>query len=170
MNKPASILRVIGMVIFVAAFFLPGIAGDRDSFSKLGPMGLAAGGFTLSEGDLFHTGVLTGWYCAEQALVDPFDKQSNYDRPIGRLLVFVSGCLNIIVLLYLALCFLLRLWLLRRVAAIAILVCLVDTWIYFLQAGVYPLIGHDLWALGAILIVSAEAFRFRGVTDKIRAA
>jgi hypothetical protein len=44
----------------------------------------------------------------------------------------------------------------RRVFAVAIVLCYVATWVFFAQAPMVPLVGHYLWVLGGLLILAGE--------------
>jgi hypothetical protein len=133
--KPRAILscQILGFCGFVAAFFLPAV---RD-----------AGLFNDS------SAILKGWECAKIAVSVMF--QMGTYKSSGFLAV-MSGWINPMVLLYLAFGFALKLGRVRRVLAVAILVCMAATWIFFAVDHLIPMIGHFLWIAGALMILSAE--------------
>ncbi len=68
----------------------------------------------------------------------------------------MSGWINPFVLLYIGLSLAPKFARLRRFLAMAILVCMVATWIFFAIDKMIPMIGHVLWIVGALMILVAE--------------
>ena len=132
---PRAILicQALGFCIFVAAFFLSAV---RDS----GPL--------TASSSLFK-----GWECANIALTATFQRDT-YES--SGFLAAMSGWINPLVLLYLGLSLAAKFGRLRRFLAVAILVCMVATWIFFAIDHLLPMIGHFLWIVGALLILIAE--------------
>lgn len=130
------ICQVVGICIFVAAFFL-----------------LAVGVTSTS------SNIIYGWECAKiaiQATPALFEKPDP-DMPLYvNPLLAMSGWINPLVLLYVSFCFAPKFFRVRRILAVAILVCMVATWILFILMTLYPLIGHFLWIGGALLILAPE--------------
>jgi hypothetical protein len=134
-NRPRVVLicQIVGLCIFVAAFFLPAV---RDA----GPV--------TSSSNIFK-----GWECAKIAVSGTFQLDT-YES--AGFLIVMSGWINPLIVLYLGFSFAPRFARTRRVVAIAILVCMVATWIVFAVWQLIPMIGHFLWIAGALLILAAE--------------
>jgi hypothetical protein len=134
--KPRAILilQIVGFCIFVAAFFLPAV---RDS----GPIS--------SSSNIFK-----GWECAKITITATFQMEA-YES--SGFLAIMSGWINPMIMLYLGFTFARKFARVRRILAIAILVCMLATWIYFAVERLVPMIGHFLWIAGALLILCAEA-------------
>ncbi|MGA7342307.1 MAG: hypothetical protein WBE72_24635 [Terracidiphilus sp.] len=86
-----------------------------------------------------------------------FGKSVTGPPPLGALLVAMSGWINPLILLLLALSFSRRLLVLRRVVGAIILLCMAATWTFFALEKLTPLVGHLLWVAGALLIVAPGA-------------
>ena len=129
----AWLIRVVGLIVFAVAFFLPavGLAPHDDS-------------------------PLMGWKCASIALTMPFGKEATFQ--LDLLLVMLSGWLNFFVLLYLVLSFFKRLKLVRWVFVGLSAVSMISTWVFFARQHYVPLIGHVLWIVGALIIILPEFF------------
>jgi hypothetical protein len=140
-RRAILILQSLGLCIFVAAFYLPAVRGV-----ETGP----------------GNGPLTGWMCAEVALGATggiFHTASaateGKDLP-GIVCLILSGWVNPLMLLYLVFSFWRKFMRIRRVLAVAILVCFAATWVFFFKAQMIPLIGHFMWVAGALMILTAE--------------
>ncbi len=133
-EHPRAILicQVLGFCIFAAAFFLPAVKGS--------------GG--LTDPDIFK-----GWECAKIALTATFHLDT-YESSV--FLAAMGGWINPLVLLYICLSLAPKFSRLRRFPAVAILVCMVATWIFFAVDQLIPIIGHFLWIAGALMILVAE--------------
>jgi hypothetical protein len=46
----------------------------------------------------------------------------------------------------------------RRIFAVAIMLCMAGTWVLFAQQQISPLTGHFMWIAGALLVIIPEAF------------
>jgi hypothetical protein len=137
------VLRLIGLGVFVLAFFLPAVRAG-------GPAAQAT--------------VFPGWKCASVALTETvalFGKSVHWPPPLPVLLVVFSGWINPLVVLLLLTSFFVRLRMLRRVLGVFILLCMMATWYFFALQKVAPLAGHWLWIAGALLILLPEAVRGR---------
>lgn len=93
---------------------------------------------------------LVGWVCAQVTLFS-ISEPAEMD-----LLAFGSGLLNVFVLLYLGARLTGSARGARRFLLYAVAICLVFTWIFFSKEKIQPLIGHYLWAAGALLITGWE--------------
>jgi hypothetical protein len=131
---PRTILicQALGFCIFVAAFFLPAVR-DSGSSTDLAPF--------------------EGWECAKIALTATV-RLDTYES--SGFLAAMSGWINPFVLLYIGLSLAPKFARLRRFLAMAILVCMVATWIFFAIDKMIPMIGHVLWIVGALMILVAE--------------
>lgn len=129
-------VRAAGLMVFVLAFFLQAItlkAPGSDPASERGWVcALVA---IMSVGAIFKTGVGTP---ALQSILLP-----------------VSGIVNPLVMIYVGFSFSPRFATLRLWLAIAIMACLVSTWVFLAVAHFMPREGHVLWVLGIALIVGA---------------
>ncbi len=132
---PRNILicRIIGLIIFAAAFLLPACreAGPVNSF----------------------TNTFKGWECARVTFTAAFEKDT-YES--WNFLAVISGLINELIVIYLAFSFFPRFNRARRKLAIAVLVCMVATWTFFWIANLVPLIGHFMWIAGALIILTGE--------------
>ena len=143
------IVRLVGIAIFVVAFFLPAVRG-----AETGP----------------GSGPYIGWTCAVVAISASagiphlFTAGAMHDKEtLGALCIILSGWINPLVGLYLLFSIWKKLVVVRRVVAVAMLVGMVATWVFFVKAPMYPLIGHYLWIGGILIVLSPEAVAlFRG--------
>jgi hypothetical protein len=137
------IVRIVGIVVFVVAFFLPAV---RDAHTSGGPGSLP----------------MSGWMCATVAIsasagILHLASGTTQGKDIlGMICLILSGWVNPLVILYLFFCIWRRFVLIRRVLAVAILICFVATWVFFVKAPMVPLIGHFVWVAGALMILSGE--------------
>jgi hypothetical protein len=132
---PRTILicRMLGLCIFIAAFFLPAC---RDA----GPVNA-------------FTNTFKGWECARITFTAAFQKDS-YES--WNFLAVMSGWINPLILVYLPFSFITRFTKVRRSLAVAVLVCMAATWTFFIVAHIVPLIGHFMWIAGALMILASE--------------
>jgi hypothetical protein len=127
----------VGLAVFAVAFFLPSVAQGSGS-------------------------PLKGWQCAVITLSALIEARTWHSL---MFLAALSGLINILILPYLVFTLIppLRassaLRLVRTVLADLILLCMIATWVFFLTGHFVPLIGHALWIVGALLILSAEPRR-----------
>lgn len=134
------VLRIAGLALFVAAFFLPAVRNG-----EAGP----------------GSGPILGWVCAmfagaaSASIAHPVSAWQGKDLA-GALCLMLSGWVNPLVLIYLLLSLWSKLVRARRIVAVAILICLVAAWVFFAKAPMVPLIGHFLWVGGALLILFGE--------------
>ena len=133
--KPRSILicQVLGLGIFAAAFFLPAV---RDA----GPL-------------TDWSNIFKGWECAKIATTAMFQKDT-YES--AGFLAVMSGWINPMILLYLGFSFASKFARARRILAVAVLVCMLTTWIFFAVEHLVPMIGHFMWIAGALTILIGE--------------
>jgi hypothetical protein len=127
------ICRIIGLVVFAAAFLLP-------ACREAGPMNA-------------FTNAFKGWECAKIALSATFHKDS-YES--WNFLAVMSGWINVLILIYLSFSFFPRFKRVRRSLAVAVLVCMAATWAFFWIAHLVPLAGHFMWIAGALMILAGE--------------
>jgi len=131
--RAVSTCRILGFCIFLAAFFLPACRFVPDSIRP----------------------AYMGWECAQIASSLAIAKETY--RSV-EFLAFMSGWINPFILLYLYCTIARRFRILRRVLAVAILICMAATWTFFAVERIAPLIGHVLWIAGALMILAPEAF------------
>jgi hypothetical protein len=147
LSKPATfsrstILRILGICVFLVAFVLPACRLTDASGNSV-----------------------PGWWCALMSfdfpghvLHDAITHSGDNDSKnlLEAFLCLMSGCINLMIPVYVWLAFKSRAaWARRRLAA-AILVCIVATWGFFLLCPLVPLIGHLLWVLGIFLLLTKE--------------
>jgi hypothetical protein len=97
--------------------------------------------------------IFKGWECAKIALSATFQLDTYTS---SGFLVAMSGWINPMVLACLAFSLAHKFPRARRILAIAILICMVATWIYFATEHLVPMIGHWMWIAGALLMLAAE--------------
>ncbi len=73
-------------------------------------------------------------------------------------LAVLSGWINPLILIYLVLLIWPKFVLPRRIVAAVVLAFMAATWIYFGLVPLVPLVGHILWIVGALMILSGEVF------------
>ena len=146
------IVRIVGFVIFVVAFFLPAI---QPSDSQGGP----------------GSGPQVGWVCAGFALAPSaillHPSQFLHGAANKDMTLLFSGWVNPLLLIYLLFSIWRRFVRTRRVLAVAILACLASTWIFFVEVKFIPLIGHYLWVAGILAILAPELMRGAAAQPKI---
>jgi hypothetical protein len=126
-------IRILGLCIFAAAFFLSAVATSPHDPNPV-----------------------VGWECAKIALKLPFAHEDPVD--LDLILVTLSGWLNPFLLIYLILTFFKKLQMLRWLLVALIFISMLSTWTFFFRAHYTPLIGHYLWILGALIVLSPELF------------
>lgn len=132
-------LQLLGVGIWLVAFFMP--CCNSPSWPKDDP---------------FY-----GWQCAKLTLqmMGPVSKHALI-QGWDRVLMVVSGWTNPLLLVYLAASLHAQWGKVRTYFAIAIGACLIASWLFlFVGSGLVVLIGHYLWALGILLIVSPTWLR-----------
>jgi hypothetical protein len=131
--RAVLVCRILGFSIFAFAFFLPACRDHSPVFGS--------------------TDVYPGWKCAQVtiAAMVSIETYQSWD-----FLAALSGLINPLILAYLAFLYVPRSVLPRRILAAAVLLCMAATWIFFLLAGLVPLIGHFLWIAGALMILLPE--------------
>ncbi|MGA3263099.1 MAG: hypothetical protein ABSC47_03530 [Terracidiphilus sp.] len=127
------IVRMLGLCIFIAAFFLPAC---RDAGSVNA-----------------YTNIFKGWECAQITLSATFQRDTYEDL---NFLAVMSGWINPLILIYLPFSFFPKFKRVRRSLAAAVLVCMAATWVFFIVARIVPLIGHFMWIAGALMILAGE--------------
>ncbi len=132
--------RLVGLAIFVLAFFLAavrtGAASDPNSV------------------------IYSGYKCASLALSETtalFGKAVQGRPPLEAYLLAFSGWLNPLIVIDLLLSFWRRALVARRIVAVLLVVCMAATWTFFAKETLTPLIGHFLWIAGAVLILLPDA-------------
>jgi hypothetical protein len=137
--------RMLGLAIFVVAFFLSAV--------RSGP----PGDFTAI--------VYPGYKCAMLALSETaslFGKTVSGRPPLPAYMLAISGWLNPLIVIDLALSFWRGALLARRIVLGLAIVCMAAAWTFFVEETLAPLIGHFLWVAGALLIVVPDALPARG--------
>ena len=133
-SRAVLICRLLGLGIYVTAFFLPAC---REAVG--------------TGGDL--PAVFRGYTCAWITLVNTFSAEVWRSK---ELLAILSGWINPLLLLYLASLLSSMLRWPRRIVAGTILLLIAGTWVYFSLAHLVPLIGHFLWIAGILLLLAGE--------------
>jgi hypothetical protein len=140
-RRAVLILQSLGLCIFIAAFYLPAVRG-----AGTGP----------------GNGPMTGWMCAMAALaatggVFHMSAAATEGKELPAIICLIlSGWINPLMLMYLVFSIWRKFVRIRRVLAIAILICFAATWFFFFKAPMIPLIGHFVWVAGALMILAAE--------------
>jgi hypothetical protein len=135
------IVRLVGLAIFVAAFFLPAVRSPGT-----GP----------------GSGPIVGWMCALVAasatggIFRISAAAAQGQNAFGIVCLILSGWVNPLVVFYLVFSIWPSLVRIRRVLAVAILVCFAATWVFLFKAPMIPLFGHFLWVAGALIILAGE--------------
>ena len=129
--------RILGLLVFIAAFFLP-----------------ACREVATPGGDA--PDVFLGSRCAWMTLVNTFSHEIWHSK---YFLAVLSGWINPLLLLYLVLLLFPTLFWPRRIVAGAIVAFIAGTWVLFAIIPLVPLIGHVLWIAGILLILAGEAMR-----------
>ncbi len=121
--------RILGYLVFLAAFFLPAVRqpGNDDTFR--------------------------GSFCAWITLINTFNRDVWHSKDF---LAILSGWINPLMLLYVASLFSRRLSLFRHIVAVLVVLFILGTWVYFYLEPLAPLIGHVLWIVGILLILAGE--------------
>jgi len=127
--RALSIVRVIGYLVFIAAYFLPAV------------------------GEPGHNETYKGSFCAWVTLINSFNAEFLKSKYI---LAIFSGWINPLMLLYIACQFSVKLRWVRRVLAGLIVVFILCTWVFFYLAPMVPLIGHWMWIAGILMILAGE--------------
>ena len=137
-----TVIRVVGILVFVAAFFLPAV---RDPGSVPGPGSRPLLGWSCALFAAASTGTILHWNTAQST-----------KEVVGSICLILSGWVNPLVFFYLTCSLWRRMVVIRRVFAVAIVLCYVATWVFFAQAPMVRLVGHYLWVLGGLLILAGE--------------
>jgi len=138
-TQSVLIARLVGLCIYVWAFFLPAV---RE---------VAAPGGDAPE-------MLKGSRCAWITLVNTMNPEMWHSK---YFLAVFSGWINPLLVLYLIfLLFPIFLWP-RRIVAVIIMAFMIGTWVFFAKYPLVPLVGHFLWIGGILLILSGELFSRR---------
>jgi hypothetical protein len=128
------IARLVGLCIYVCAFFLPAV---RE---------VAVPGGDAPE-------MLKGSRCAWITLVNTMNPEMWHTK---YFMAVFSGWINPLLVLYLIfLLFPIFLWP-RRIVAAIIVAFMIGTWVFFYQYPLVPLVGHFLWIGGILLIMGGE--------------
>ena len=143
-------VRVAGLAVYILAFFLPAVR-DR-----------APAGAPDISGNAYK-----GWFCAVVTLTNSFSRDV---WTSNGFLAILSGWINPLILVYLILLLRQRLVWPRRIVASAVVAFMFDTWVYFAVANMVPLIGHELWIVGALMILAGEIVRKKAPRAEIDAA
>lgn len=137
------ILKVVGIVLFVAAFYLPAV---RDAHTVTGS----------------GSDPIAGWTCAAVAgsasagILQLFGPGWQGKEIAGSICLILSGWVNPLVLLYLVFSIWRKFVRIRRALAVAILICFAATWFFLFKTPMIPLIGHFVWVAGTLMILAGE--------------
>jgi hypothetical protein len=129
--KLKHILFVAGLVLFVVAFFLPGVNTGST------------------------TGFVHGWLCAWITLAFPWGHDgitTLHDQPLRYFAMLFSGWINP---LFLIICVLLwtKLRRLTNVLTAVLILMLPLCWVVFHYEHVSPMVGYYVWAASILLVV-----------------
>jgi hypothetical protein len=158
-SRTTALVRMLGIALFVAAFPLPSlrIPPDAHCNNYAGPAGNSA---LSPQSHPANNQPLTfrGIHCAAMSLfADLFiAKSSAHDRhtmPLWMYLAAISGWANPLVVIYLPFSFSQRVFKLRYILTLLILLCLGATVAVFATSPMLPLPGYFMWLLGIMLIV-----------------
>jgi hypothetical protein len=128
--------RLVGICVYVWAFFLPAV---RE---------VATAGGDAPE-------MLRGTRCAWVTLVNTLNPEMWHSK---YFLAVFSGWINPLLVLYLIfLLFPIFRWP-RRIVAGVIALFILGTWVFFYQYPLVPLAGHFMWIAGILLILAGELF------------
>jgi hypothetical protein len=136
MRRTVFVARIVGFLVYVAAFFLPAV---RE---------VATGGDAPD--------VLQGSRCAWVTLVNSFSHELWHSQ---NFLAILSGWINPLIVLYLIFLVFPRFKWPRRIVAGLIVLFIVGTWVFFYLYPLVPLAGHFLWIAGILLILAGELRR-----------
>ncbi len=135
-TRSILIARLVGLGLYVWAFFLPAVREVTTPGNDAPEM-------------------LRGSRCAWVTLVNTLNPEMWHSKDF---LAVFSGWINPLLVLYLIfLLFPIFRWP-RRIAAGLILVFMLGTWILFALYPLVPLVGHFLWIGGILLVLSGEIF------------
>ncbi len=135
-TRAVLIARLVGICIYVWAFFLPAV---RE---------VATAGVDAPE-------MLRGTRCAWVTLINTLNPEMWHSK---YFLAVFSGWINPLLVLYLIfLLFPIFRWP-RRIVAGVIALFLIGTWVFFYMYPLVPLVGHFLWVAGILLILAGEVF------------
>jgi hypothetical protein len=136
LNRAVLIARIVGLCIYVWAFFLPAV---RE---------IATPGNDAPE-------MLRGSRCAWITVINSLKPEMWHSK---YFLAILSGWINPLLVLYLIfLLFPIFRWP-RRIAAGFIAAFMIGTWIFFAIYPLVPLVGHFLWIGGIVLVLAGEVF------------
>jgi hypothetical protein len=136
MKRTVIAARIVGFLVFVAAFFLPAV---RE---------VATGGDAPE--------VLQGSRCAWVTLVNSFSQELWHSQ---NFLAILSGWINPLMVLYIIFLTFPKFRWPRRIVAGLIVLFVLGTWVFFYLYPLVPLVGHFLWIAGILLILAGEARR-----------
>jgi hypothetical protein len=135
-TRSVLVARLVGLCIYVWAFFLPAV---RE---------VAVPGGDAPE-------MLKGSRCAWITLVNTMNPEMWHSK---YFLAVFSGWINPLLVLYLIfLLFPIFRWP-RRIVAVIIMAFMIGTWVFFNLYPLVPLVGHFLWIGGILLILGGEVF------------
>lgn len=141
-----------GLILFVAAFFLPAVRMPPSTEPSAWGPGTGSTDFL-------------GWECAEitpiftvrllQFVIEP-QRRPRDARVWPELpLLAISGWVNPLLLFYLLSCVVRKLLRCRRFLAGLIVLALIATWIFLAREHFTLLLGHYLWVMGIVLTLAA---------------
>lgn len=130
-----AILVVVGMAIYIGAFFL---IAAREVHASAGNSGYP------------------GWFCAFDTLVAPWghDARSTIgEDPVQFFSMLISGWINPLFLATLAVALVWPKSRLGFVLRILVLLMFIACWVVFYKMTLYPREGYFLWTLGMLLVM-----------------
>lgn len=129
-------IRVVGFLMYAFAFLLPSVRESVPPGALVPP-----------------SQIYKGWFCAFVTLMNTFGQGVWESKDC---LAVLSGWINPLILIYLVLQLGHHLVWQRRLVAALIVAFMFLTWTYFVLAPLVPLVGHYLWIVGALMILSGE--------------
>lgn len=127
--RALGVVRVLGYVIYLVAFFLPAIREPG------------------------HTETYKGTFCAWVTLINTMNPE--FLKSTNILAIF-SGWINPLMIFYVGCLFSAKLGWLRRTIAAVVAAFIACTWVFFYLAPMVPLVGHFLWIAGILMILAGE--------------
>lgn len=134
--RSVLVARLVGLCIYVWAFFLPAVREVATADGEAPEM-------------------LKGSRCAWITVVNTMNPEMWHSK---YFLAVFSGWINPLLVLYLIfLLFPIFRWP-RRIVAVIIMAFMIGTWVFFNLYPLVPLVGHFLWIGGILLILGGEVF------------
>jgi len=128
------VARIVGLLAFIAAFFLPACMKAASSPDET-------------------PDIYKGYICAGVTLINSFKAEFWHTQ---NFLAILSGWINPLLVFYLIFLLIPKFRWPRRIVAGLIALFIVATWVFFYVYPLVPLAGHFLWIAGILLILAGE--------------